>query len=249
MKPYRTIRFAKRGRIAVVTLDRPEALNAYDVAMRDDLHAVLGAVDEDPEVRVLVLRGAGRAFSAGGDLREFGSAPSPVVARAVRFARDVWGRLLELRAATVAAVHGHAVGGGMEMALLCDVRLAAASTRFALPETGLGMIPGVAGTQTLPRIGGLGRALDIVLRGRVLGAREAHAAGLVDRVVPRARLDAAATAVARRLAMLDPALVVAVRRGVRAAFDLPLRDGIALERRLALGLAGRGRTALEARGS
>jgi enoyl-CoA hydratase/carnithine racemase len=105
-RPYRTIRFAARGPIAIVTLDRPKVLNAYDVAMRDDLFAVLSAVDDDPTLRVLVLRGAGRAFSAGGDLTEFGSAPSPVVARAVRFQRDVWGRLLAVRAATIAAVHG-----------------------------------------------------------------------------------------------------------------------------------------------
>jgi enoyl-CoA hydratase len=207
--------------------------------MRDDLYAVLGAVDEDPGIRVLVLRGAGRAFSTGGDLREFGSAPSPVVARAVRFQRDVWGRLLALRAATLAAVHGPTVGGGMEMMLLCDVRVAASDARLALPETGLGMVPGVAGTQTLPRAAGLGRALDLTLTGRVLDARAAHRIGLVHAVVARSRLDAAAMALARRLARLDPAVVQAIRRCVRAAHDGPLEEGLALERRLGLGLAGR----------
>src|SRR5262249_32508979 len=128
------------------------------MAMRDDLYAVFGAADEDPEVRALVLRGRGRAFSTGGDLTEFGTAPSPFVAREVRWRRDVWGRLLGLRAASIAAVHGYAVGGGFEMALLCDLCLAADDARFALPETGLGMIPGVGGTQTLPRRGGPGRA-------------------------------------------------------------------------------------------
>jgi enoyl-CoA hydratase/carnithine racemase len=241
VKPYRTVRFAKRGRVAIVTLDRPERLNAYDVAMRDDLFAVLGAVDVDPDVRALVLCGAGRAFSSGGDLHEFGSAPSPVVARAVRFARDVWGRLLGLRAVTIAAVHGHAFGGGMEMALLCDVRIASPDARFALPETGLGMIPGVAGTQTLPRAVGIGRALEVTLSGRMLDAGSAHAVGLVHRVVPRARLDATAMALARRLARVEPALVGAVRRCVRAAHDQPVADGLALERRLALGLQARER--------
>jgi enoyl-CoA hydratase len=241
VKPYRTVRFTKRGRVAIVTLDRPERLNAYDVAMRDDLFAVLGAVDVDPDVRVMVLRGAGRAFSSGGDLQEFGSAPSPVIARAVRFARDVWGRLLGVRAATVAAVHGHAFGGGMEMALLCDVRIAATDARFALPETGLGMIPGVAGTQTLPRAVGLGRALELTLSGRTLDAGTARAVGLVHRVVPRVRLDVTAMALARRLARLDPALVGAVRRCVRAANDHAVTDGLALERRLALGLEARER--------
>ena len=239
MRPFATIRYEKTGAIAVVTLDRPERLNAYDVAMRDDLFAVLGAVDVDPDVRALVLRGAGRAFSTGGDLDEFGSAPSPVIARAVRFQRDVWGRLLALRAATIAAVHGWAVGGGMEMALLCDVRIAAADARFALPETGLGMIPGVAGTQTLPRAVGLARALDVTLTGRELDARSAVRIGLVHRVVPRGRLDATALALARRLARLEPTVVAGVRRCVRAAFDLAMADGLALERRVGLGLEPR----------
>lgn len=241
MRPFRTVRFAKRGALAIVTLDRPEVLNAYDTAMRDDLCAVLSAADEDPEVRALVLCGRGRAFSTGGDVREFGSAPSPFVAREVRWRRDVWGRLLTLRAATVAAVHGWAAGGGMEMALLCDLCVASADARFALPETGLGMIPGVGGTQTLPRRAGLGRALDVVLTGRVLDARAACAAGLVARVVPRRRLMGTALGLARRLARLDPRLVVAVRRALRAAHDLELGTGAALERRLALALEGRAR--------
>ena len=236
VRPYETVRFAKRGPIALVTLDRPETLNAYNVAMRDDLFAVLGAVDDDPGIRVMVLRGAGRAFSTGGDLREFGSAPSPVIARAVRFQRDVWGRLLSLRAATLAAVHGPTVGGGMEMMLLCDVRIAAADARLALPETGLAMVPGVAGTQTLPRTAGIGRALDLTLTGRTLDARAALAMGLVHRVVARARLGAAAMTLARRLARLDPAVAQALRRCVRAAHDGPLEAGLALERRLALAL-------------
>jgi len=239
VRPYRTIRFAKRGAVAIVTLDRPESLNAYDVAMRDDLFAALGAVDEDRDVRVVVLHGAGRAFSTGGDLREFGSAPSPVVARAVRFQRDVWGRLLGLRAATLAAVHGPTVGGGMEMMLLCDVRIAASDTRMALPETGLGMIPGVAGTQTLPRAAGLARALDVTLTGRTLDARAAHRIGLVHRIVPRARLLPTALATARQLSSLDPPVVQAIRRAVRAAFDVPMSAGVELERRLSLGLQAR----------
>jgi enoyl-CoA hydratase/carnithine racemase len=239
VRPFATLRYEKRGPVAIVTLDRPDVLNAYNVAMRDDLHAVLGAADEDPEVRALVLRGRGRAFSTGGDVREFGSAPSPLVARAVRWQRDVWSRLLELRAATVAAVHGYAVGGGMEMALLCDLRVAAPDARFALPETALGMIPGVCGTQTLPRVVGMARALDLVLSGGWLDARQALSAGLVTRVVARARLEAAALGLARRLARLDPRVIAAARRAVRAGHDLTLEAGCALERRLALALKAR----------
>jgi enoyl-CoA hydratase len=164
-----------------------------------------------------------------------------MVARIVRWRRDVWGRLASLRAATVAAVHGHAVGGGMEMALLCDVCIAADDARFALPETGLGMLPGVAGTQTLPRRVGTGRALEVVLTGRVLDAPAARAAGIVCRVVPRAALAREALALARRLARLDPAFVQAARRAVRAALDVDLASGVRLERRLALGLERRRR--------
>jgi enoyl-CoA hydratase len=236
MRPFATLHYAKRGAIATIALDRPAKLNAYDVAMRDDLHAVLGAADEDPEVRVIVLRGRGSSFSTGGDVSEFGSAPSPFVARAVRWQRDVWGRLLGVRAATLAAVHGFAVGGGMEMALLCDLVVASVDARFCLPETALGMIPGVGGTQTLPRRLGTVRSLDLVLRGRWLDARAAQRLGLVSRVVPRGRLLATSDAVARRLAALDPLLVQAVRRCVRAAHDGPLDVAIALERRLGLAL-------------
>jgi len=124
----------------------------------------------------------------------------------------------------------------MEMALLCDLCLAADDARFALPETGRGMIPGVGGTQTLPRRLGVGRALDLVLAGRWLTAREARAAGLVLDVVPRGRLEPAALALARRLARVPPDVALAARRCVRAAHDLPLAAGVSLERRLALGL-------------
>jgi enoyl-CoA hydratase len=239
VRPFATLRYEKRGAVAWVTLDRPETLNAYDVAMRDDLFAVLGAADEDPDVRVLVLRGRGPAFSTGGDLREFGSAPSAVLARSVRWRRDVWGRMLALRAATVAAVHGWTVGGGMEMALLCDLCVAADTARFGLPETGLGMIPGVGGTQTLPRRTGVARALDIMLAPRWLEAEEARRVGIVSRVVPAAKLAGVARALARKLAARDPRVVAALRRCVRVAHDGTLAAGIELERRLAAGLGGR----------
>lgn len=239
MSAFATVDYSRRGAVAVVALDRPHRLNAYDVAMRDDLFAALGVADADPDVRVVVLRGNGPAFSTGGDLAEFGSAPSPCVARAVRRQRDVWGRLLALRAVTVAAVHGYTVGGGFEMAMLCDLCVAADDVRMALPESGLGMIPGVGGTQTLPRRVGTARALETVLADRWIEAPEALALGLVQRVVPRARLVSAALALARRLARLDPAVAQAARRCVRAAHDGTLADGIALERRLGLALEGR----------
>ena len=187
---FGTICFEKRDRIAWITLNRPRQLNAYNVAMRDDLFGVLSAIHDDPEVRAMVLSGAGPAFSTGGDVSEFGTAPSPTVARWVRFRRDVWGRLRALSIPTVAAVHGYAVGGGLEMVLLCDIAIAADDASFCLPETGLGMIPGVAGTQTASRRLGAGRALDLCLTGRWIDAKQALAIGLVAEVVPAADADA-----------------------------------------------------------
>ena len=221
------------GRVAVVTLNRPDRCNAYDVAMRDALYAALTAVRDDPGVRALVLCGNGPAFSTGGDVAEFGSAPSPVRAREVRWLRDVWGTLWALPAITIAAVHGYAVGGGFEMALLCDQCIAATDARFALPETGLGMIPGVAGTQTLPRLLGVGRALHYTLTGAWLDAQEARDGGLVARVVPRRALLPTALATARAVARLAPGVAARLKRAVNDGADLPLVRGLALERTLA----------------
>jgi len=197
--PMPAVILEKAGAVAVVTLNRPHVLNAYNTEMRDGLYEAFTAVRDDPEVAALVLRGAGPAFCTGGDLNEFGTAPSPVMARRIRWWRDVWGTLWRLPKLTVAAVHGLVAGGGFEMALLCDQVVARADARFFLPETGLGMIPGVAGTQTLPRLIGAGRALDLILTGRAVDAREAYRLGIVQSIVRSGDVAARAVAHARRL--------------------------------------------------
>lgn len=227
-----TVLYEKDGTVAIVSLNRPRQLNAYNVAMRDALHAVLHAVRDDPEVRVMILRGEGESFSTGGDVSEFGSAPSPVRAREVRWLRDNWGLLLHLPQPTIAAVHGYTAGGGLEMALLCDMCLAADDAVFFLPETGLGMIPGVGGTQTVPRAIGLGRALDMVLTGKRLDANHALQVGLVNRVVPRPALLTAAKSLAYTLCRQRPQTVRLAKRAVRRGTDLSLADGLRLEQRL-----------------
>jgi enoyl-CoA hydratase/carnithine racemase len=224
--------YEKDGPVAVVSLNRPQVLNAYNMAMRDALFETLQAVRDDPDVHAMVLRGNGPAFCTGGDVSEFGSAPSPVVARDVRWRRDVWGVLRALPKPTIAAVHGYTVGGGFEMALLCDLCIAAEDARFAYPETGLAMIPGVAGTQTTPRALGVGRALDLVLTGRRLDAHEALLMGIVTQVVPLATLRAAAIDLARRLCELPPTLMAKAKRAVNGGLDMSLAEGLALERRL-----------------
>jgi enoyl-CoA hydratase/carnithine racemase len=233
MSAFRTILFERRGRVAWVTLNRPEVRNAYNTEMRDDLHAALSTLRDDESLRALVLRGAGPAFCSGGDIREFGSAPSPVVAREVRWRRDVWGLLRSLRQPTIAAIHGHAAGSGLEMALLCDFRIAATDAILSLPETGLGMIPGVVGTQTAPRAIGVGRTLDLVLTGRRIDAREARRVGLVGSVVSRARLEDEANRLARRLVKLDGELISRVKNLVVHGLDLPLTLALARERLVA----------------
>jgi enoyl-CoA hydratase/carnithine racemase len=224
--------YEKRGPVGVVSLNRPHVLNAYNVAMRDALFEALQAVRDDPEVRAMVLRGSGPAFCTGGDVSEFGAAPSAVVARQVRWQRDVWGILYGLPKPAIAAVHGYVVGGGFEMALLCDLCLASPDARFAYPETGLGMIPGVAGTQTTPRVLGVGRALDLVLTGRWLTAGMAYRIGIVARVVPRATLTRRAIDLARQLCELPAGLVAQAKRAVNDGLDMTLVDGLALEKRL-----------------
>jgi len=229
---FSAVLYEKEGPLAIVALNRPQMLNAYNVQMRDDLYQALRAVRDDPEVRVMILRGEGPAFSTGGDVSEFGSAPSPTGAREIRWRRDVWGTLLSLPQPTIAAVHGYTVGGGMEIALLCDLCIAADDSIFFLPETTLGMIPGVGGTQTAPRALGLGRALDMVLTGRRVTAQEAGQIGLANRVVPRQTLLTAAKALAYTLAQHDPQVVALAKRAIRQGGDLSLAEGLQLERRL-----------------
>jgi enoyl-CoA hydratase len=235
---FGTIAFEKAGAVAEITLDRPDALNVYNLQMRDDIHDVLDAVARDREIRVVILRGAGdRAFCAGADLSEFLTAPSPVLARRARFARDVWGRFLAVPQPLIAAMHGFVLGSGIEIALCCDIRIAAEGARFGLPELGLGIIPAAGGTQTLPRTTGRASALELLLSGRWIDAAEAHRVGLVTDVVPREQLLPAARATARRIAECSPGTVTAIKQAIARGFDLPLRDGLRLEKRLAARLA------------
>ncbi|MDB5108496.1 MAG: enoyl-CoA hydratase/carnithine racemase [Candidatus Binatus sp.] len=224
--------YRKRGPIAWVTLNRPAQFNAYNMAMRDALFGALSAIHEDSEIRAMVLCGAGRAFSTGGDLAEFGMAPSPIVARWVRFRRDVWGMMRALPIPTIAAIHGYTVGGGLEMALLCDLAIAADDTRICLPETGAGMIPGVAGTQTASRRLGLGRALDLCITGRWIDAREALLVGLVGEIVPVAELDGRALAIARSISKVPREQSALVKMAMWNGLDVPRQTGLELEQRL-----------------
>jgi len=235
---FKTLIYEIKDNIAYVTLNRPEALNVYNIQMRDDLYEVLRAIKDDSEVRVVVFKGAGeKAFCAGADLSEFLTAPSPIVARQVRFERDVWGLFLRIPQPLIAAIHGFVLGSGIEIALCCDIRIASEDARFGLPEVGLGIIPAAGGTQTLPRIIGRGKALEMLLTNQWLSAEEAFKCGLVNRLVPKEKLLETAEEMAKKIASHDPMAVRNAKQAVIKGLELPLPQGLDLEKRLASELA------------
>lgn len=237
MDGFETLVYEKNDHIAYVTLNRPHALNVYTIQMRDDLFEVLSAIKDDPDVRVVIFKGAGeKAFCAGADLTQFLTAPSPTVARQVRFGRDVWALFLSIPQPLIAALHGYVLGSGMEIALFCDLRIASDDVLFGLPEVGLGIIPAAGGTQTLPRIIGRARALEMLLTNHWVTGREAYDMGLVNKVVARDQLLPAAQEMAQKIARCDPAAVRKAKEAVLRGADLPLSDGLYLEKRLASGL-------------
>jgi len=233
MAPHRTIIFEKLGSVAHISLNRPDFLNAYNTRMRDEFSEALAAVQCDDEVRALIITGQGRAFCAGADLTEFGTAPSLASARRVRWQRDVWGQLNRLTVPTIAAVHGYCIGSGVEIMLLCDIRVTAEDTVFGMPEAHLGMMPAAGGSQTLPRNSGPSKALDLLLTGRGIGADEALEMRLVTRIVPNDAVQHAAWELAIGLAERSSATVRNAKQAIRQGLDLSLKDGLQLEWRLA----------------
>jgi enoyl-CoA hydratase len=235
MGGFDTLIYEKSDGVAYITLNRPKALNAYNVQMRDDLFQVLKAIKDDGEVRVVILKGAGeKAFCAGADLSEFLSAPPPVAARQIRWERDVWGLFLSVPQPVIAALHGYVLGSGVEMALCCDIRIAADDARFGLPEVKLGIIPAAGGSQTLPRAMGKAGALDMLLTDRWIDADEAFRFDLVNKVVEKERLLSTVEKTARKIASYSSHAVQCAKQAVLRGLDMTLAEGIDLEKRLAL---------------
>ena len=225
--------------VAWLTLNRPHVLNAMNMAVRDEMWSAMAAIRDDPDIRAAVIRGAGdRAFSAGADISEFGTAPSYVDARRARQERDVWGAMLACTKPLVAAIHGFAFGAGCEMSLLCDIRIASEDATFALPEVTLGYIPSAGGTQTLPRAVPPGIARQMILTGQPIDAATALRYGLVQRIVPRARLDEEAAAVAARLAAQPEAALRGAKEAMVRGADLPIEAALRLESMIAMRVAG-----------
>jgi len=221
--------------VALVTLDRPDVLNALDFETLGQLVAVLQHLDADPACHAIVITGAGeRAFAAGADITELAEATPASLAGSGRF--RFWDELRRIGLPLIAAVRGYALGGGCELALLCDLIVAGDDAVFGQPEIRIGVMPGAGGTQRLTRAIGKARAMDMILTGRTMGAREAEAHGLVSRVVAREQTLSEALGVAAEIAAMPPLAVRAAKAAVDRAYDATLTAGLEAERRDFFGL-------------
>jgi enoyl-CoA hydratase/carnithine racemase len=231
---YQTIMVERRDRVATITLNRPEVLNAQNNPMREELMGVFAALKSDEEVRAIVVTGAGeRAFSAGADIKEFLEPPVPTRFREQRKRLDYRAEMDRCPQPIIAAIRGFALGGGLELALACDIRIAAEDAQLGLTEINLAIIPGGGGTQRLPRLVGRGKALEMILTGARVPAAEALRIGLVERVVPVAELMPAALAMAAAIADKAPVALRYAKEAVVSGLALPLADGLRLENDLA----------------
>lgn len=228
---YQTILTARDGAVGIITLNRPEALNALNSQITTELSQAVDDMERDAEINVIVLTGSDKAFAAGADIKEIQN-KTFIEVFDEQFITASWERIAQCRKPTIAAVSGHAIGGGFELAMMCDIIIAAECARFALPETKIGAIPGAGGTQRLTRVAGKALAMDMILTGRRLTAEEARANGLVSRVVPDGEHLTTAVAVAQEIAQSSRPIVMIAKEAVNKAFETHLAEGIHLERRL-----------------
>ena len=227
---FETILLERRGRVALVRLNRPKALNALNTRLMAEVTELLTELDTDPEVGAIILTGSERAFAAGADIKEMQAKTFAEVFTGDLFAP--WDSLSRLRTPTIAAVAGYALGGGCELAMLCDVLLAADTAVFGQPEVKLGVIPGIGGSQRLTRAVGKAKAMEMCLTGRTMDAVEAERAGLVSRIVPAAQLVDEAWSVAGTIAGMSKPVTAMVKEVVNKAFETTLAEGVAFERRV-----------------
>lgn len=224
------VKIEQEGRVVTARLHRPHVLNALSTGLMEELVGALEPLDRDPGVGCFVVTGSERAFAAGADIREM--APKGPMELAAEDFFAGWERFAALRTPKVAAVAGHALGGGCELAMMCDVIIAADNARFGQPEITLGVIPGIGGTQRLARLVGRAKAMDMVLTGRTMDAAEAERAGLVSRVVPAEDLAAESAEIAARIASFGKPVALAAREAVNRADETSLREGVLFERRV-----------------
>lgn len=231
---YENIIVDTRGKVGLVTLNRPQALNALNEALIAELNQALAGFESNPGIGCTVITGSEKAFAAGADVKEMAD-KTYVEAYLAKFL-DGWTRLSETRKPVIAAVSGFCLGGGLELAMMCDIIIASETARFALPEITLGIMPGAGGTQRLPRFIGKAKAMDMILTGRMMEAAEAERAGLVARVVPPDRLLDEALAAAAKIASYSQPTVMMAKETVNRAQETFLAEGARFERRLFLSM-------------
>ncbi|MFI9359629.1 enoyl-CoA hydratase [Kitasatospora sp. NPDC053057] len=227
---YETILVERKGRVGLITLNRPKALNALNTQLMNEVVAAATAFDRDPEIGCLVVTGSEKAFAAGADIKEMQGNRFPDV-----YLDDwlgPWDRFGALRKPVIAAVAGFALGGGCELAMMCDILLAADTAKFGQPEIKLGVLPGIGGSQRLTRAIGKAKAMDLCLTGRMMGAEEAERAGLVARIVPADQLLAEALATAETVAAMSTPAAIMLKESVNRSFETTLAEGVRFERRL-----------------
>ncbi len=228
---YETLLTETKDGVRLIRLNRPEALNAFNNQLMNELTAELDAAEADPAIGCIVITGSEKAFAAGADIKEMASKSYAEVYGEDFITRN-WERVTRCRKPVIAAVAGFALGGGCEMAMMCDFIIAAENAKFGQPEINLGVSPGAGGTQRLTRFIGKSKAMDMILTARMMDAAEAERCGLVSRVVPVADLIDTAMAAAKKIAALSPNAVKLTKEMVNAAYETPLSQGVMLERRL-----------------
>ena len=227
---YKTIIVETKGRTGIVTLNRPKALNALNAELIDELNQALDRYEADDDIAAIVITGSDRAFAAGADIKEMQEKSFIDVVRDDFIAP--WERITRCRKPVIAAVAGYALGGGCELAMMCDIVIAGDNAKFGQPEITIGTIPGSGGTQRLTRAVGKAKAMEMILTGRMMDAEEAERAGLVSRIVPAADVVDEAVKVADRVADMSAPVVAMAKEAVSRAFETTLAEGVRFERRL-----------------
>ena len=230
-EPYANILVERQDAVGIIRLNRPQALNALNAALIAELGAALDAFEADAAIAAIVLTGNERAFAAGADIKEMAD-KTYMQAYGEDFITRGWERVAQCRKPVIAAVNGVALGGGCEVAMMCDIIVAAENARFGQPEINLGTMPGAGGTQRLPRFIGKAKAMDLCLTARMMDAAEAERLGLVSRVVPADKVVEEAVAIGRRIAELSGPIAMMVKESVNRAFETTLAEGVRFERRL-----------------
>src|ERR1700729_2015899 len=229
-KPYETILVEQDERVGTITLNRPKALNALNSQVMDEVTTAAAEFDNDRGIGAIIITGSAKAFAAGADIKEMSSLSFADVFSDDYFA--AWGTFAAVRTPTIAAVAGYALGGGCELAMMCDLLIAADTAKFGQPEIKLGVLPGMGGSQRLTRAIGKAKAMDLILTGRNMAAEEAERAGLVSRVVPADKLLTEAKAIATTISQMSRSASRMAKEAVNRAFESTLTEGLLYERRL-----------------